>query len=155
MAMIKERIWLVLLVFVGCLVAALVAHAQADADDTELIAVLGKIKDLNEKDPQLVRAEFKDQNGVVVEEEKLYVRWERSHKDQGRWIVLSAFCPHSKCKVVFSPEERIYRDPCYGSEYDLDGRVKKGPSKKPLPDYSSLVFEDEDSLKLRREPTAE
>jgi len=128
------------------------AWAQDDKEQTYWIAELGKVKDLNEKEPVLVKAQFKDEEGTVVAEEKIFVRWEKINQNTGRWVVLSAICQHLKCKVDFSSEEKKFICPCHGSQYDLEGKVLKRPTKKPLPDYSDMVEEDGGILKLKRLP---
>lgn len=124
--------------------------ALAQNEDKYLVATLGKIKELNEKEPQLVKAEFLDENGKVAAEEKLYVRWVKSGRNSGYWVVLSAICTHLKCKIDFDPDERRFVCPCHGSEFSLDGAVLTKPAKLPLPDYSDQAFEDGSFLKLRR-----
>lgn len=144
------------LVTVGTL-SGLVAPAAVLAQDTKQkgekecwVATLGKVKDLNEKKPVLVKAEFKDGEGRVVDDEKVYVRWEYISKNKGRWIVLSSICQHLKCMVKYADDDGVFRCPCHGSVYELDGAVTKGPSKKDLPDYSADAYEEEGLLKLRR-----
>jgi Rieske Fe-S protein len=130
---------------------ALAQDTDQKSDKVYWVATLGKVKDLNEKKPVLVKAEFKDDQGRVVDDEKIYVRWEYISKNKGRWIVLSSICQHLKCMVKYAPDDDIFRCPCHGSEYDLDGSVTKGPSKKDLPDYSADAYEEDGLLKLRRE----
>ena len=137
--------------------AAVPARAQEeDAGDEDAaglwVAELGKVKDLNEKEPVLIKAEFKDKDGALLDTEKIFVRWERIRRDEGRWVVLSAICQHLKCKVEYQDGEEIFRCPCHGSEYDLDGTVTKKPSRKDLPDYSDMAIEEDGMLKLTREP---
>lgn len=113
------------------------------------VAILGKIKDLNEQEPQLVKAQFMDQDGRVMDEDKLYVRYEK-RGNTGKWIILSAICTHLKCKLDYQEAESIFVCPCHGSRYELDGTVIKKPSKKDLPDYSDDAYEDGEWLKLKR-----
>jgi Rieske Fe-S protein len=131
--------------------ASQVTPALAQTKDEDWIAVLGKVKDLNEKDPLLIKAQFKDAGGNVVHEEKIYVRWEKQGRT-GRWVVLSSICTHLKCKLDFVSDEDLFRCPCHGSEFDMDGRVTHKPAKKDLPDYSSQAYEEDGMLKLKRPP---
>lgn len=138
-----------------CLVAMTLLPAgsalAADEATGMWVADLGAVRDLNEKEPVLVKALFHDEEDVLVDIEKVYVRWEKINKKTGEWIVLSAIDTYMKCKVEFIAEDGRYRDPCYGSEYDLDGNVRKGPAKEDLPDYSELVIEEDGRLLLQRE----
>lgn len=135
----------------GTAVAAHLRPTAAIAKDEPWVAVLGKVKDLNEKQPVLVKAQFKDADGNVVDAEKLYVRWEQ-HGKSGSWVVLSSICTHLKCKVDFVEDEDVFRCPCHGSEFDIGGHRTKKPAKKDLPDYSDLAYEEDGLLKLKREP---
>ena len=113
-------------------------------------ADLGSIKDLNEKEPVLVKATFKDSLGFDQDEEKIFVRWEKINQDTGRWIVKGATCTHLKCTIEFTPGSDRFVCPCHGSEYDLDGQVLKRPSRKPLYDYSDQVYEEGGRLLMKR-----
>jgi Rieske Fe-S protein len=126
------------------------AKKSQKADPKVWIAVLGKVKDLNEKEPVLVKAQFMDSKDQPVHEEKLYVRWIRSGKDSGKWLVLSSICPHLKCKVDYDSNTEGYACPCHGSVFNRYGVVSKGPAKKDLHDYSGQVYEEEGLLKLKK-----
>jgi Rieske Fe-S protein len=114
------------------------------------IAVLGKIKDLDEKEPTLIKAQFKDAKGELVAEEKLFVRWIRMGKELNKWIVLSSICPHLKCKVDYDSDTEGFVCPCHGSTFNRYGALTKGPSKKDLHDYSEQVYEEDGYLKLKK-----
>ena len=131
--------------------ATQVVPGQAQAKDADWVAVLGKVKDLNEKEPVLIKAQFKDATGGVVHEEKIYVRWQKQGKT-GHWVVISSICTHLKCKVDFVSDEDLFRCPCHGSEYDIDGHVTHKPAKKDLADYSDQAYEEDGMLKLKRPP---
>jgi Rieske Fe-S protein len=131
-----------------------VARAQEKAaSKNEWEAALGKVKDLNEKAPVLVKAQFKDADGNLMEEEKVFVRWDKINKNTGRWVVLSAFCTHLKCVLEYSADDDAFLCPCHGSQFDLEGTALKRPAKSPLPDYSDLVEERDGQLILKREAT--
>jgi Rieske Fe-S protein len=53
----------------------------------------------------------------------------------GRFHALSMQCTHEGCPVR-PPEEGIISCPCHGSQYDLDGRVRRGPAQLPLARYA-------------------
>jgi menaquinol-cytochrome c reductase iron-sulfur subunit len=135
----------------GAVLASQFVPHQVRAKDEDWIAVLGKVKDLNEKEPALIKVQFKDADGAVVHEEKVYVRWQKQGKS-GQWVVLSSICTHLKCKVDFVSDEEIFRCPCHGSEFDVDGHVTRKPAKKDLIDYSGQAYEEDGMLKLKRPP---
>ena len=73
-------------------VASVLRTEAAWAADTsdDVVAELGKVKDLNQKVPTYVKADFKDKDGNVVLSDKLYVRWEKTNDTTGQWVILSA-----------------------------------------------------------------
>jgi Rieske Fe-S protein len=136
-----------------CTVCLLAMPCSWAADDGQVwIATLGKVKELNEKEPTLVKAQFRDDDGILMDVEKVFVRWERTGKDSGRWVILSAICTYLKCLLEYDEEERLYRCPCYECVYDLEGELVEGPAKEDLPDYSDLAYVEDALLKLRRHP---
>jgi nitrite reductase/ring-hydroxylating ferredoxin subunit len=50
---------------------------------------------------------------------------------KGSYALLNR-CSHLGCPVRFVPLESSFSCPCHGSEYDLGGRVLKGPAIRPL-----------------------
>lgn len=115
-------------------------------------AELGKVRDLNEKEPVLVKAYFYDEDDLLRDTEKVFVRWEQVNRKTGRWWVMSAVCPHMKCLLEWISDDGVFRDPCYGSEFDIEGNVVLGPCREPMYDYSGLVSEEDGMLILEREP---
>jgi len=126
------------------------AQTPAENGELEIIAVLGDYDKVAHSEPQLFKAVFEDEEGRLVEEEKIYIRWIKINDYSSKWGCVSAICPHLKCKVNWEPERSRFVCPCYGCEYDINGNVTKGPSKKDLPDYSEQVFTEDGKVKLRR-----
>src|SRR4030067_3268389 len=68
---------------------------------------------------------------------KVSTRW---MKEKGVWIVRTergiyaflAICRHLGCIPDWIEEERLFKCPCHGSNYNLDGDVVGGPSHRPL-----------------------
>ncbi|HVF11392.1 MAG TPA: Rieske 2Fe-2S domain-containing protein [Abditibacteriaceae bacterium] len=56
---------------------------------------------------------------------------------KGELRALSAKCTHTGCTVNFESKGGQEHLPCrcHGSNFDSDGRVLKGPAKRPLPVY--------------------
>lgn len=61
---------------------------------------------------------------------------------------VSAVCTHQSCEVRF--EHGGIRCPCHGSSFTLDGKVTRGPAKKPLPIYNVTVEEEMIHIDLTR-----
>ncbi|MFV0593534.1 MAG: ubiquinol-cytochrome c reductase iron-sulfur subunit [Draconibacterium sp.] len=55
--------------------------------------------------------------------------------------VFSAHCTHLGCKIDKSEGDRLVC-PCHGSEYDLQGKVQKGPAYKNLEVLPSRISDD-------------
>lgn len=55
--------------------------------------------------------------------------------------VLSSHCTHLGCKINKTENGRLVC-PCHGSEYDLEGKVLKGPAYKNLEKLRSKISED-------------
>lgn len=55
--------------------------------------------------------------------------------------VLSSHCTHLGCKINKTENGRLVC-PCHGSEYDLEGKVLKGPAYKNLEKLNSKISED-------------
>ncbi len=62
--------------------------------------------------------------------------------------VLSAHCTHLGCVINQLENERLIC-PCHGSEYDLNGKVLKGPAYKNLEVVSSVVTPDGEYIEIR------
>jgi Rieske Fe-S protein len=53
----------------------------------------------------------------------------------GRFHALSMQCTHEGCPVR-PPVNGVITCPCHGSQYDLQGRVRRGPAQLPLARYA-------------------
>ncbi|HKW09893.1 MAG TPA: Rieske (2Fe-2S) protein [Gemmatimonadaceae bacterium] len=54
-----------------------------------------------------------------------------------RFHALSMQCTHEGCPVR-PPSQGIITCPCHGSQYDLEGRVRRGPAQLPLARYATV-----------------
>ncbi|MBD2113186.1 MULTISPECIES: Rieske 2Fe-2S domain-containing protein [Cyanophyceae] len=46
---------------------------------------------------------------------------------------LRPICPHRGCAVIWQADQNRFACPCHGSKFDAEGRVLRGPARKPLP----------------------
>ncbi len=53
----------------------------------------------------------------------------------GSYKALSAKCTHLGCTVSFESRKDDFLCECHGSEFDLNGKVLRGPAARPLPVY--------------------
>ena len=59
----------------------------------------------------------------------------------GQFVALSMTCTHAGCRVN-PPVAGIINCPCHGSQYDLTGRVVRGPAPLPLTQYPVLSYDE-------------
>lgn len=67
-------------------------------------------------------------NGKVFPEASLVV----TQPTEGNYVGLSAICTHQSCTLREVTNGTIYCG-CHGSEFDLEGKVVKGPASTDLP----------------------
>lgn len=70
----------------------------------------------------------------------------RDKKDTVKAI--DATCTHEGCAVEYNSKAKKIKCPCHGSEFNLDGKVLKGPAAKPLPTYKSHLSGDRVIIEL-------
>jgi cytochrome b6-f complex iron-sulfur subunit len=58
-----------------------------------------------------------------------------AHVTPGQFVGVDLKCTHRGCDIDYHPDDKKFVCPCHGSEYDLYGRVLKGPSQRPLNCY--------------------
>jgi len=68
--------------------------------------------------------------------------WLVRTKGDGAITVLDEKCPHLGCKPIWNATRRLFECPCHGSEFDVEGSVKKGPATKRM---SELYLEEADA----------
>lgn len=62
--------------------------------------------------------------------------------------ILSAHCTHLGCTINQTENGKLVC-PCHGSEYDLDGKVVKGPAYKNLEVIPSAVTSDGQHIEIK------
>jgi menaquinol-cytochrome c reductase iron-sulfur subunit len=74
--------------------------------------------------------------------------WQERHATKGVWAVkqpdgqvtvYSPICPHLGCGYRWDQQDRLFKCPCHGSVYDLEGNVKAGPAPRPLDTLPSKI----------------
>jgi menaquinol-cytochrome c reductase iron-sulfur subunit len=74
--------------------------------------------------------------------------WQKSQVTKGTWAVkrpdgqitvYSPICPHLGCGYRWDQKDRLFKCPCHGSIYDMEGAVKAGPAPRPLDTLPSKV----------------
>ncbi len=74
--------------------------------------------------------------------------WQESHTTKGVWAVkqtdghvtvYSPICPHLGCGFRWDQQDRLFKCPCHGSIFNIDGTVKAGPAPRPLDTLPSKI----------------
>jgi menaquinol-cytochrome c reductase iron-sulfur subunit len=74
--------------------------------------------------------------------------WKEIHTTKGVWAVkqdenqirvYSPICPHLGCGFRWDPQDRLFKCPCHGSIFDVQGTVKAGPAPRPLDTLPSKI----------------
>jgi len=74
--------------------------------------------------------EYNNGNGAILVE----------HNSDDTYKALSGICTHQHCLVSgFDGTNSVFVCPCHGSQFDLNGNVKKGPANSKLGSYSTRV----------------
>jgi len=60
--------------------------------------------------------------------------------------VLDSTCTHKQCTVEYNREKQRIICPCHGSNFSVDGKVLKGPSKKPLQAFKAMLDSDNNRI---------
>ncbi|MGL4371824.1 MAG: ubiquinol-cytochrome c reductase iron-sulfur subunit [Alphaproteobacteria bacterium] len=105
---------------------------------------------IRHRTPEEIRQETNVSLGELLDPEP---DGQRIRKDKPQWLVVVGICTHLGCVPTGQkPTEQRgtyggWRCPCHGSEYDVSGRVRRGPAPKnlPIPPY---VFLNEKTLRL-------
>ncbi len=84
--------------------------------------------------------------------------WQKSQVTKATWAVkrpdgqitvFSPICPHLGCGYRWDRPDRVFKCPCHGSVYDIDGAVKAGPAPRPLDTIQSKVENGELYIKYQ------
>jgi cytochrome b6-f complex iron-sulfur subunit len=54
-------------------------------------------------------------------------------------IAVNPTCTHAGCTVAWEADTKKFLCPCHQAEFTTDGKVKKGPAKKPLKTFSAKI----------------
>jgi cytochrome b6-f complex iron-sulfur subunit len=54
-------------------------------------------------------------------------------------IAVDPTCTHRGCTVAWQSEAKKFSCPCHKAEFGVDGKVQKGPTKKPLKTYTAKI----------------
>ena len=74
--------------------------------------------------------------------------WQKSQVTKGTWAVkradgqvtvYSPICPTWGCGYRWDKKDQLFKCPCHGSVYDMEGTVKAGPAPRPLDALPSKV----------------
>lgn len=58
--------------------------------------------------------------------------WIVKRKNDGRIVAFDDRCTHLGCRPNWNPLRNLFECPCHGSEFDVEGTVKRGPAGLPM-----------------------
>jgi len=92
-------------------------------------------------------SEFKIGTPDQFAEGEVSDRWLKEHgvwivRANGKLFALRAACTHLGCTVDWMPAERIFKCPCHGSGFKMDGVNFEGPAPRPLERCAVALAED-------------
>jgi menaquinol-cytochrome c reductase iron-sulfur subunit len=68
---------------------------------------------------------------AYIREDTIHHLWVVRHSDS-EVVVFSPICPHLGCQYDWDPQDSLFKCPCHGSVFTIDGRVVAGPAPRPL-----------------------
>ncbi|HVC20705.1 MAG TPA: ubiquinol-cytochrome c reductase iron-sulfur subunit [Vicinamibacterales bacterium] len=66
----------------------------------------------------------------------------------GEVRALSSICTHLGCHVHWDAKARLFKCPCHGGVYDINGKVVSGPPPRPLATYPTRMDQNEVFVEL-------
>ncbi len=122
-----RRDFLRTLTVIGTSATAVMAVAAVAAPPTPKAKgeVIGKVSDF--KPDQFKKVVL--QNG-----QSLYVR-----KNGAGFLALSDKCTHKGCPVTWAADTKVFKCPCHGGQFDINGKNIAGPPPTPLATYPTKV----------------
>ena len=70
-----------------------------------------------------------------------------TRKDDSTVVAVSSKCTHLNCEVDL-PEEGVLNCNCHGSKFTVDGTVIKGPAKKHLREFKTVLSKDTITIEI-------
>lgn len=101
----------------------------------------------NKATRQFIHSQQNKQTPIVFDKHKP-VQFSEDYiivKGEGQITVLSSHCSHLGCRIKELRNEKLIC-PCHGSEYDLTGKVLRGPATKNLEVIPAALSEDGNQL---------
>jgi cytochrome b6-f complex iron-sulfur subunit len=108
--------------------AVLITAATADeppAPDQTAALPLAEYKELN-KVGGSVEVDLPDGTPLIV-----------ARVDETQFVCVTRKCTHANCDVAYDGDAKKFVCPCHQSMFNLDGKVVRGPARRPLKQYLS------------------
>jgi cytochrome b6-f complex iron-sulfur subunit len=132
--------------FIGSVFATVagsaIVGAIADVTRAPLAKARMKVASFGAKDIREVPIELTDNPELVPVGGTYHLEYDDLQRDilvahvtPGQFVGVDLKCTHRGCDVSYQADGKKFYCPCHGSEFDLYGRVTKGPAGKPLNYY--------------------
>ncbi len=96
---------------------------------------------------KIKKADFLQENWVVVRSEKLNAPVFLSKNEKGEYSGVVMICTHKQCEV--KPAGTVLACPCHGAEFAFNGKVLKAPADKDLQMYKTSSDESNVYIHLK------
>ena len=116
---------------VACSPKTTKSESPTNSVSTDGFQSVGKVADLD-KNGQILNKEFAGGAVLVV----------RNPDQKEAIAAVNPSCPHSGCIVAWKADQKQFVCPCHNSKFTVDGKVVKGPAKKPLASYEAKLAGD-------------
>jgi Rieske Fe-S protein len=101
---------------------------QGTVTNNEIVIALASSPIENKNTRALVK--YNNGNGAILVE----------HNSDDTFRALSGICTHQSCVVSdYDGSNSVFVCPCHGSQFDLNGNVKKGPASTKLSSYNTRL----------------
>lgn len=100
-------------------------NSSANADGFQPV---GTVAELDQKG-QILNKKFSAGTVLVI----------RDPANPSNVLAVNPTCTHAGCTVGWEKDKNDFLCPCHDSKFAPDGKVLKGPAKKPLPTYTAKI----------------
>ena len=85
---------------------------------------------------------------IFLDDENILIR-----TSQTQFAAVNLICKHKGCTVELTGNKFVC--PCHGSEYDINGKVTEGPSKKNLDTYEVVYDPEKETVTVKMDKKPE
>ncbi|HEY9727978.1 MAG TPA: ubiquinol-cytochrome c reductase iron-sulfur subunit [Chroococcales cyanobacterium] len=104
------------------------SKSTVSSANTDGFQPVGTVAELDQKG-QILNKNFSAGTVLVI----------RDPANPNQVLAVNPICTHAGCTVDWEKDKKDFLCPCHDSKFAPDGKVLKGPAKKPLPTYTAKI----------------